>query len=211
MAKKCPPGVICIENVTLLFIFIIIMIITYLALVLFRKQQKKSGDDHSDIYIVERNEEKKSSFPSFFTNPNYIFSSDPRSIFLNPYTPPLKENRFFPSDSGDVRGVPINIRTSHYDMEYRQVGILTSTSGKDKILALFGRPLHSNRNKWQYYTMTDKNNAIKLPISNGGRSCTSDMGCNELFNGDNVYVQGYNDTFDVTIYENNEPRYIPYL
>ena len=215
MAKKCPPGVICIENVTLFFMFCIVLLIAYISLYYFRQYQKKSTSDSDNILIVERNQQpQSSSFGSFFTNPNYLFSTDPRSIFLNPYTPPLKENRFFPptTSMGDVRGgVPINMRTSHYDMDYRQVGILTAESGKDRILALFGRPLHSNRNKWQYYTMTDKNNAIKLPISRNGRSCTSDMGCDELFNGDNVYVQGYNNVFNATIYENNEPRYIPYL
>ena len=30
-------------------------------------------------------------------------------------------------------------------------------------------------------------------------------------NGDNVYVEGYNDTFNVTMYENNSFQYIPYL
>ena len=80
---------------------------------------------------------------------------------------------------------------------------------KDTILPLFGRPLYSNRDKWQYYTMNDKSHAIKLPISQNGKSCTSETGCNSLYNGDNVYVEGYNDVFNVTVYENNAIQYIP--
>lgn len=59
--------------------------------------------------------------------------------------------------------------------------------------------------------MNDKSNAIKLPMSYNGRSCTSEYGCNELTSGDTVYVEGYNDAFKVTIYENSSLRYIPYL
>ena len=51
--------------------------------------------------------------------------------------------------------------------------------------------------------MSDQNNSIKLPISNNGKSCTSEYGCDNLYNGDNVYVEGYNDAFKVTMYDNN--------
>ena len=84
-------------------------------------------------------------------------------------------------------------------------------NGEETILPLMARPLYSNRQKWQYYTISDKNNMVKLPISKSGRSCTNDYGCDELFNGDNVYVEGYNDTFKVTVYENNTPEYIPFI
>jgi len=39
----------------------------------------------------------------------------------------------------------------------------------------------------------------------------NEYGCDELFNGDKVYVEGYKDVFVVSIYENSSPRYIPYL
>ena len=66
-----------------------------------------------------------------------------------------------------------------------------------------GRPLHTNRNKWQYYTISDQNQGIKLPVSRNGRSCTNEYGCDDLFNGDTIYVEGYKDAFKVTIYENS--------
>jgi hypothetical protein len=147
----------------------------------------------------------------FYNKSSSILSSLSSNLFLNPYAPPLKQNRFFPPNNRDVRGVPINMQTSHYDMDYKQVGILTREHGQETILPIFGRPVHSNRNKWQYYTMTDKNNMVRLPISRNGRSCTNEYGCDELFNGENVYVEGYKDSFNVTIYENDTPRYIPYL
>ena len=74
-----------------------------------------------------------------------------------------------------------------------------------------GRPLIANRDKWQYYSMNDKNNAVKLPISFQGKSCTNEYGCNSLNNGDSIYVEGYQDVFRVTMYENNTMQYIPVL
>ena len=51
----------------------------------------------------------------------------------------------------------------------------------------------------------------KLPISVNGKSCTGEYGCDDINNGDTVYVEGYNDTFKVTVYENNLFQYIPNL
>ena len=44
-----------------------------------------------------------------------------------------------------------------------------------------------------------------------GKSCMQEYGCNSLSNGDVVYVEGYNDSFKVTLYENQTLRYIPSL
>lgn len=207
MAKKCPPGVLCIENSTIVMIFLLILILG--TIIYFNVYKINYSNIHNkkqnSIVVVERNNN------GFFNKPSSILSSSQEDLFLNPYAPPLKQNRFFSPNNIDVRGVvPINMQTSHYNLSYKQVGILTRQSGKETILPVFGRPLHSNRNKWQYYTMTDKNNMIRLPISKNGRSCTNEYGCDELFNGDNVYVEGYKDAFNVTIYENDTPRYIPY-
>ena len=128
-------------------------------------------------------------------------------VLHDPYAPPLKVNAYL-RPSG---GVPVNVPTQGPIPEYQQVGILTRQSGKETILPLFGRPVYANRDKWQYYTMNDKHNAIKLPVSIKGKSCTGEYGCDSLYNGDNVYVEGYNDIFNATIYENNNIQYIPFI
>ena len=57
--------------------------------------------------------------------------------------------------------------------------------------------------------MNDKNNMIKLPITFKNKSCTSEQGCDNLYDGDSIYVEGYKETFNVTMYDNNVIRYIP--
>ena len=203
MVKACPPGVFCIENMTITYIIFIILII---GVYFYYTQQNKNLQSGPQIIIKE-----KISDSSFFPRFNSGFSNQSGNVLMNPFVAPLKHNGFFPSNMGDPRGIPINIKTRGFDSSYRQVGILTRIDGKESFLPLMGRPLHTNRNKWQYYTMSDKNTSVKLPISRNGRSCTNEYGCDELFNSDTVYVEGYNDAFKVTIYENSEPRYIPFI
>jgi len=132
-------------------------------------------------------------------------------VLYNAHAPPHKDGDYFPPEEKHPNGLPINIQTRGPNVDYRQLGILTRTNGEEMILPLMGKPLYSNRSKWQYYTMTDSNNVVKLPISSNGRSCTDEYGCDELTNGDTIYVEGYNDMFKVTIYDNKYFQYIPFL
>jgi hypothetical protein len=212
MPKKCPPGVICIENVTMFFLVIIILIIVYLIYISFIKRENKQK--------VVVNVEKQND-PSYIISqqPNYPYNNIPvNDVLMNPYVPPLRDERYFIPEVVPIRRgmIPINVSTNPgaVDTNYRQMGILTplhNNSKKDKILPLMGRPLLVNRDKWQYYTMSDQNNSVKLPIIHKGRSCTNEYGCDQLYNGDRVFVEGYNQAFKITIYENDVIKYIPYL
>ena len=109
--------------------------------------------------------------------------------------------------------VPVNIETRATNSEYQQVGILTqnkSGTNDNLILPLMGRRLMMGRDKWQYYSMSNTGHLnSKLPININGKSCTSEYGCDPLYNADSVYVEGYNDLFNVTKYENDTLRYLP--
>ena len=191
---RCPPGVLCIENATILFLICIFLIV---ALYYYYNKSLQQPPNLGNIQQP----------PAQNYNLEFVQSKD---IFTNPYMPPLKHNFFMPPTTGDPRGVPINIPTQGSTPEYKQLGLLNRINGKETVLSLMGRPLYTNRQKWQYYTMREYNN-IKLPISKNGRSCTSEYGCDELFNGDTVYVEGYKDAFKVTLYEMETPRYIPHI
>ncbi len=200
MAKKCLPGVICIENVTLVSIFIILIVVLSVWYFMNQKEINKSIIPHESKVI------------SNSTTPILLPISSKQDEFNNPYAPPLKNNMYHPRDSSDVRGVPVNIETRGMPSNYGQVGILTRTNGSEMILPLMGRRTMSGRDKWEYYTISGSGNLnARLPISVNGKNCSGEYGCDEVYDGDVVYVEGYNDTFRATIYENNSFRYIPVL
>jgi|TARA_B110000858_G_scaffold120765_1_gene137838 hypothetical protein len=140
---------------------------------------------------------------------NNIYSN----VLLDPHTPPVKNDTMFNNSNNlnNIKLMPVNVATQSVNTQYRQVGILTRVNEDDTILPLMGRPVIANRDKWNYYTMNDKNNMIKLPIIFRNKSCTNQQGCDSLYDGDTVYIQGYKDLFRVTLYDNNSLEYIPYL
>lgn len=203
--RKCQPGVICIENVTM-FVVIIFFLFIFLYFILYSRTRIEVHNNNSTNTSTKTENDGERGFFS----PAFLGNWFP-DVLLNPYSPPLRDERYFIAPSAGV--VPINVSTNigAVDTSYRQVGILTSLNSKGSILALMGRPLFVNRDKWQYYTMSDQNNSVKLPISKAGRSCTNEYGCDKIYNGDTVYVEGYNDAYRVTIYDNNVVKYLPFV
>ena len=203
MAKKCIPGVICIENMTLFLLFVLFVLVIYLYYV--HVVKLSNGSENQKVVILQ-------------PQGHLATISARRDPIDDPYSPPMRsDSGFYQSDMLDIRGtpgIPVNVRTRGMDTNYQQVGILTRATGHtgDLILPLMGRRSMSGRDKWQFYTMSTTGNLnTKLPVSLNGKSCTSEYGCDDINNGDIVYVEGYSDTFRVTKYENNLFQYIPAL
>lgn len=201
-SKKCPPGVICLENMTMFFIIVVIILFIYF----FSKhfQVANNSPNNSEKIIIREN----TTIPSIVTVPNYPYTNQP-DVLLNPYSPPLRDERYLVPIPTRV---PINIQTNigAVDTEYRQIGLLKPTNGSNKIIPLMARPLLVNRDTWQYYSMSDQNNSVKLPIIRKGKSCTSEYGCDRVYTNDTVLVEGYDERFRVTLYDNDVVRYLPF-
>ena len=173
---------------------------------------------------------------NIYTNPwpTIIHNSDnnikKNDSFNDPYYPPLKnEGIFFTNDNikntnnneimitsslDDISNRAINIRTRGDNPNFSQIGILTkqniTNTIEPKILPLMGRRIMNGRSKYQYYTISNSGNVnTKLPVRKNGRNCINEYGCDELFDGEDILVQGYDDNFKVTIYENSTFQYIP--
>jgi len=203
---KCLPNMFCIRNTTIFFIIILSAI---------------------GIYFFYSNYSKMAVMPlataaptPMSVSPLFMMSSRAANsdVLEDPYAPPLRNDSYFGGINGGIganmmmpmaAGMPINVRTQGppINTNYRQVGLLTRINGKETILPLMGRPLQKNRDKWQFYTMSDKNNSVKLPISFKKKSCTGEYGCDNIYNGDTVYVEGYKDAFQATIYDNAVMEY----
>ena len=198
--KKCIPGLFCMENMTmfLLFLLIVTLIYMYYTNIVKPNLAKTNSTSFSQPVIIAPPQNQNVAPINLVPIPG---RNQPME---NVYSPPLKKETY---------GLPINISTQGPEMQYTQLGILTrENSPDDLILPLMGRRNMTSRDKYQYYTMTNSAGNIhtKLPISVKGKSCTSDLGCDEIFNGDVVYVEGYKDTFRATIYENVMYKYIPW-
>ena len=206
--KKCPPGVICIENVTLFLLFIIIGILCFF--IYSNSKTNITINEKESVNIKETNPSTIGLWNSLI--PSWPYNNLPNDVLLNPYAAPYRDERYF-----IPKAIPINISTNigatPSNTSYRQMGIITPLNGtsKDNILPLMGRPLFTNRDKWQYYTISNQHNNVKLPISFKGRSALNDYGVDQIFNGDTVYVEGYDDAFRVTIYENDTIKYLPFI
>jgi len=235
MVRKCPPGVLCFENITLVIIAIIVVgIAIYAHSRFFGPGHGHHGANISANPIIMMSSDQQYSDSALDFGIGGPSSN--QDVLLNPYVPPLRDNSVgstrpiydirggvdtihyggMGSGGGGGGGVRINVPTRSVDTTYRQVGILTRSGGaggahgsQETILPLIGRPLFTNRDKWQFYTLSDKNNAIKLPVIVNGKSGTNEYGCNNVSSGDMVYVEGYNDAFRVTAYDSASLRYLP--
>lgn len=171
------------------------------------------------LYVISNNRQFV-----FLSQPNYHQNnlgkteSKCNDKFNDICSPPLKKNEYIDEmieskvkHSSEL--VPINVQTRGTNSEYQQMGILTQNKPGSKdnlILPLMGRRTQTGRDKWQFYSMSNTGHMnSKLPISINGKSCTSEHGCDPIYNSDTVYVEGYNDLFKVTKYENDTLRYLP--
>jgi hypothetical protein len=108
-----------------------------------------------------------------------------------------------PPDGGRL----INMPTQGLPESYQSVGLLTTGDGK--LLPLYGRRVASRSDRFNYYTRTDTYNPVPLPINYKRRDCQDSVGCDELFNGDEVVVSPLGATAKATLYQFDGPTYIP--
>ena len=187
MGKKCIPGLICIENMTL---FLLIVLIVFVAYFYYNSAKAQSSNTTNPVIIIQQPLGNSGA-----TIP--VLNGQEASL-----SPPTNGMYMAPNQLPTTRVGP---RT-----QYTQVGILTRSTkknGEDLILPLMGRRT-GRYDKMQYYTMSNTGPVnTKLPISKNGKSCTGEYGCDEIMNGDTVYVEGYSDTFKTTVYESGQFSY----
>jgi len=173
MAKKCPPGVLCMDwnLVTLLTVILIAFVGAAIYFGVLHRPQKEL-EATPKIYVV---------------------------------------NAPAPAQAPPAIRVPVTLATRPGSDRYQQVGILTGAGGSSgsaapdrTILPLFGRELDSRRGKWNYFTRTDGNNPVQVPVRYRNRICDDDMvGCEEVSNDDQVHVPSLGRSFAATVYRRN--------
>ena len=206
MNNTCPNGYICINHFQAIIIIVIVLGIMY---AINNESYKKIFANSHKLALKENELKYKNNELSHLKETNN-YRQHNENVISDPLYPPLK------------RGIPINIETRESGGDYQQLGILskgainddTETPGNNTdsvILPLYGKPTYRGSNKWLYYTETDKLHPVKIPVNFGGKDCTDDYGCDEIYDGTNVSIPSYNGDFTAKIYKMNKPRYIPYV
>ena len=148
--SKCPPGVICFENFTFIYVIIALFVIIYFMYI--KQSDSIVSTNNNSTRNMSMNAHTYQNMPSisnpFFgvfpkPRPSHSFTNTQNDVLLNPYTPPLKDDRIIVTNDygGDVRGrIPININTRAVDTNYRQVGLLKRMNGPEMLLPLMGTP-----------------------------------------------------------------------
>jgi len=95
----------------------------------------------------------------------------------------------------EYRGPPIKM---YKPGRFQQMGILTNEAGET--LPLYGREVRGRRDRYHYHTTTQGEQIYPIPVSINGRECTEDIGCPELFDGEQVTVFGKDAIYVVKMY-----------
>jgi len=106
----------------------------------------------------------------------------------NPLEPPNMTN---PSGSFNERGYNANV-------EYQNIGFIT---GENQQYPVYGRYYNNNSNLWEYYTINEGRNMVKIPIKN--------INHKEIYTGDSVQVPELgNIDFKFVKYETDGNKYM---
>ena len=190
MVKKCPPGVLCMDwNLVTLAVVILVAIVG--AVVYFGIVHRPTG---LAAHVGQNSGQNSSQ--------NSSQNSGPKIYVVNA-PPQIPEERGFLG----IRS-PVTMATRAGSDRYQQIGILTGSGGSSgsaapdrTILPLFGRELDSRRGKWNYFTRTDGNNPVQVPVRYRNRVCDDEMvGCEEVSSDDQVHVPSLGRSFAATVY-----------
>jgi hypothetical protein len=204
----CPPGVFCMTNGLVLTIFgillAVILVLVYLRSTnMIPSMESPSEQKHSPRQMSTIATALAPQMPPIIVerggDDRYTRAPQPlRDWMAPPEFPPR----------GGIASIPINIPTQGLPESFQSVGMM-NVSGK--ILPLYGRRTAGSSDRWNYYTRTDTYNPVPIPVKYKRRDCMDDTGCNELYSGEEVKLEGTGEEGKVTLYKFDGPKYIPGL
>lgn len=190
----CPPGVICFTPSTIVFLIMFIIagfgLFTYLKMNSHIFMGMPSGQQQPIINLLPA-----------ANGGDDRYTQAPLPLKQDPYMPPIgiSTRGLFGGGGGPPA---LNIPTRGMAPDYKPMGTLKKADGT--YLPLYGRPT-TRSDRFNYYTRTDTYNPVPLPLEYKKRDCMGDVGCNELMSGDEIRVQGDNQSLKVSLYNTEIP------
>lgn len=195
----CPPGVFCLTpGILILFVTVVIGVFIYL-------YNPHSLMPHSLMPIqMAQPPVNVNVMTSDGSDGRYSRPPRPQRRWDNgPEFPP--RGMLPPPDGGYILNTP----TRGLPESYQSMGLLKTADGQ--LLPLFGRRVASRSDRFNYYTRTDTNNPVPLPIHYKRRDCQDDVGCDELMSGEEIKIIPTGQTAQATLYRFDGPTYVPGL
>lgn len=190
---KCPPGVFCVTPAYILFISLLLIGIC-IALYMFARPSPATREVHT----VESAPVAIQVAATQGGDDRYTRAPKPERHWITTPEIPTRAEMYGKLPSIPTQGIPET---------YQSMGVITMEDGK--ILPLYGRRTASRSDRFQYYTRTDTYNPVQLPIKHNRRDCQDDIGCEELFDRENITITPTNQSGKVSIYRFDGPTYIP--
>ena len=91
--KKCPSGVICIENFSMFFIFVCVGIFIYLVYKNSSNQNITFNNTPSEKVVIKDTQRENPNGWFGGLIPSWPYNNLPNDPLLNPYAPPLRDER----------------------------------------------------------------------------------------------------------------------
>ena len=207
----CPPGFLCLDFTTIVIVGLASLFMFYYL------RQGAPASSLSMARIYNPLEPPERTYPSTLDygrverlESSGLFESSGRVESLGL----MELNRLMERPTQRSPGLPINIPTRGENTGYQQVGILVEENATDagkKILPLYGEQTFRGSNNWRYYTGTDGFQSVKLPVIHKKKNCQDEMGCDEIYEGDNINILAYEKPYKASLYKIDKPRYIPFV
>ena len=179
----CPPGIFCITPTFLLLVVILVCF---------------------GLYVYYNTNKETHVKEVVYNKPSSVTQQQP--ILINVSRGGDDRYTRAPEPLQNSYGLT-TMATRGFPDSYQSMGVVKTSNGE--LLPLYGRRVGSRSDRFNYYTRTDTNNPIPLPIKFKKRDCQDDVGCDELYDGENVEIIPTQENGTVSIYRFNGPTYIP--
>lgn len=190
----CPPGVFCITP----GILILLVVVCFAGVLFYLKMEQNQQPVNVSVMTPPP------QVTSVVQDSRYSMAPRPQRIWdIAPEIP--TRGALVPPDGGYI----LNQRTRGFPDSYQSMGLLKTGDGQ--LLPLYGRRVASRSDRFNYYTRSDTNNPVPLPVQVGRRDCQDDIGCDEIMSGENVLIPATGQNAQATLYRFDGPTYVPGL
>ena len=196
MPRRCPPDTFCLSSEFLMLIIGVLIVIIAIGFA-FRGMYPVSAQP---IIIKTQDSGLPRMQTTEVVDTRFNRAPQPLRDWMSPPELPPR---------GGLASIPINIPTQGIPETFQMSGNINVDG---KMLPLYGRrTMRGSSDRYNYYTRTDTFNPVPIPLRYKNKDCMDDIGCQEIFSGEHVTLDGTGESGTVRVFRYDGPKYIPGL